>query len=157
MEQIARNVRQLFRGEQVSFFAPKVFGRKGFHKDIFTQALKKGYSQARIDGKNIDLSKPPALSRYQEHVTLDEIIRESLQQGKGTFFAVSAEGKQKRYSDTLFCPRCLQSFEPLDPRLFSFNSKHGACPRCGGMGFIAESDHYSQEFFYDLQQIKNQD
>jgi len=165
VEQIARNVRQLFRGEQVSFFAPKVFGRKGFHKDIFTQALKKGYSQARIDGKNIDLSKPPALSRYQEHavdiliaqqdissrgsVTLDEIIRESLQQGKGTFFAVSAEGKQKRYSDTLFCPRCLQSFEPLDPRLFSFNSKHGACPRCGGMGFIAESDHYSQEFFYD--------
>ena len=165
VEQIARDVRQSFRGEQVSFFAPKVFGRKGFHKDIFTQALKKGYSQARIDGKIIDLSKPPALSRYQEHavdlliaqqdissrgrVTLDEIIRESLQQGKGTFFAVSAEGKQKRYSDTLFCPRCLQSFEPLDPRLFSFNSKHGACPRCAGMGFITESDHYSQEFFYD--------
>jgi excinuclease ABC subunit A len=199
VEQIARDVRASFRGEQVSFFAPKVFGRKGFHKDIFTQALKKGYSHARIDGKIIDLSKPPALSRFQEHevdlliarqgissrgrVTLDEIVRESLRQGKGSFFAVSAEGKQKRYSDTLFCPRCLQSFEPLDPRLFSFNSKHGACPRCAGMGFtplesprlprlmsksngvkkhgmnapseslltgfIAESDHYSQEFFYD--------
>jgi len=165
VEQIARDVRQSFRGEPVSFFAPKVFGRKGFHKDIFIQALKKGYSHARIDGKIIELSKPPALSRYQEHavdlliaqqdissrgrVTLDEIIRESLQQGKGTFFAVSAGGKQKRYSDTLFCPRCLQSFEPLDPRLFSFNSKHGACPRCAGMGFITESDHYSQEFFPD--------
>ncbi|HPD61548.1 MAG TPA: ATP-binding cassette domain-containing protein, partial [Thermodesulfobacteriota bacterium] len=164
VDQIVHDVQQSFQGERVSFFAPKVFGRKGFHKDIFTRALKKGYTQARIDGKTIDLSKPPVLSRYQEHevdlliaqqditsksrIALDEIIRESLQQGKGSFFVVSAEGRQKRYSDTLFCPHCLQSFEPLDPRLFSFNSKHGACPRCAGMGFIAESDHYPKEFPY---------
>ena len=150
VEQIARDVRASFRGQQVSFFAPRVFGRKGFHKDIFTKALKKGYTRARIDGKIIDLSRPPALSRYQEHVidlliaqqdispregALDEIIRESLRQGNGTFYAVTAEGMQKGYSDTLFCSRCLQSFEPLDPRLFSFNSKHGACPCCAGMGF----------------------
>jgi excinuclease ABC subunit A len=82
-------------------------------------------------------------------MTLDAAIRESLQEGKGSFFVVTAQGRQKRYSDTLFCPRCLQSFEPLDPRLFSFNSKHGACPRCAGMGFITASDHSSKEFSFD--------
>ena len=151
VEQIAKDIRESFPGERISFFAPKVFGRKGFHKEIFKQAIKKDYAQARIDGKMVDLRQPPVLSRFQEHeidlliaqpdispkgrIALKEIIQESLRQGKGTFFVVNASGKEKRYSDTLFCPRCLQSFEPLDPRLFSFNSKHGACPRCMGMGF----------------------
>jgi excinuclease ABC subunit A len=143
--------------------APKVIGRKGFHKDIFTQALKKGYSQARVDGKTVDLKTPPVLSRFQEHeidlliaqqnistrTVLDDTIRKSLREGNGNFFAVGASGRQKRYSDTLFCPRCLQSFEPLDPRLFSFNSKHGACPRCAGMGFITDSGNSSTEFAFD--------
>ena len=155
-DQIQRALLRSFRGEIVSFFAPKVLGRKGFHKEVFKQALKNGYAWARVDGTMVDLTKPPLLNRYREHTievlisqekissrssgALKRTIRECLEQGGGTFFAVNRKGEEKRYSDTLYCPQCNQSFEPLDPRLFSFNSPQGACPQCEGMGFINDFD-----------------
>jgi len=155
-EQIQSALLRSFRGKTVSFFAPKVLGRKGFHKEVFKQALKNGYTWARVDGTMVDLTKPPLLNRYQEHTieiliaqemicsrtrgALKGTIRESLKQGGGTFLALDGQGEERRYSETLYCPQCTLSFEPLDPRLFSFNSTQGACPQCEGMGFISDFD-----------------
>jgi len=161
IEEIIQDIQTAFSGERVYFFAPKVSGRKGFHKELLIAARKRGYTTARVDKKIIPLDSLPALSRYQEHdidllitqteispksqSTLKGIIKESIDQGNGSFFVVTESGKEKRYSTTQFCPRCQKSFEPLDPRLFSFNTKQGACPRCAGMGFVTNNHHYKQE------------
>ncbi|MFH0812079.1 MAG: excinuclease ABC subunit UvrA [Pseudomonadota bacterium] len=157
LEHIERDIGELFQGEEVSFLVPKVLGKKGFHAKIFERALKGGYYQARVDGKMVDFSRPPRLSRYQEHdieiliakkvisprseVPLKPIIQECLKQGGGAFLAVLPNGTEKRYSDTLYCPECRKSFEPLDPRMFSFNSRQGACPHCEGLGGVIDFDH----------------
>ncbi len=155
LEQILGDLRTLFSGENVSFLAPKVRGRKGFHKDVLTRALRKGYTQARVDGTVFDLATEPALNRYQEHdieilisrrtisaragAALKKVIRQCLDEGGGSFLVATAHGIEKHYSAALYCPECQESFEPLDPRMFSFNSRRGACSRCEGLGVIGEN------------------
>ncbi|MCX8012289.1 MAG: excinuclease ABC subunit A, partial [Desulfobacterota bacterium] len=162
IEEIIQDIQNIFYGERVVFFAPKVSGKKGLHKDILLAALKKGYNYARIDKRIICLDSLPILSRYQAHdidiligqtdislknqSALKEFVQESIYQGNGSFLVVTNNGKEKRYSTVQSCPRCQKSFEPLDPRLFSFNTKQGACPRCAGMGFITNNHpSYYQE------------
>ena len=69
---------------------------------------------------------------------LKKLIERSLDEGNGSFLAVPATGMAKTYSAALYCTACKQSFEPLDPRLFSFNSRRGACPHCEGLGLVDE-------------------
>lgn len=151
---IITDIHDTFSGDQVLFLAPKVMGRKGFHKEVFEKARKEGYAQARVDGTIIDLPLSKALSRYHEHdieiliarksiaasrgAKLKSVIQEALHEGDGSFL-VAAAGKEKRYSAARYCPRCDRSFEPLDPRLFSFNSRRGACPHCEGLGSVEDS------------------
>ncbi len=144
-DSIAAQIRQRYRRKSVQVLAPKVFGRKGFHKDVLTRALKHGFKQARIDGHFTPLSEGMALSRYHEHTIelvvgtlrtkdLETVVNRALEEGSGSLIVADRSGHDEVFSLESFCPACGIGMEPLDPRLFSFNSKQGACPSCSGLG-----------------------
>ncbi len=154
-EAVTDQIRQRYKLKRGMVLAPKVAGRKGFHKDVLTQALRRGYREARIDGILTTLTENMALSRYHEHdielvvgrlptADLSKLVSEALREGDGSFLVVDQEGKEEVFSLRGTCPACGIGVPDLDPRLFSFNSRHGACPRCDGLGVVEdrhESDH----------------
>jgi len=143
------------RGKEVTVLSPIVRGRKGFHKDVIAGAARLGYRRARIDGAIVDLRAPElrqGLERFREHdidivigkakaggQELARIIDQGLRLGNGIIHLLGA-GKEQVFNQRLFCLRCGIGYEPLDPRLFSFNSRQGACADCGGMGVHWEFD-----------------
>lgn len=154
--QMVEDLLHTFSGQRVTLLAPQIWGRKGFHKKVFAKARAYGYTQARVDGAMVDLSALPNLSRFREHhielvsaqleasrrtrAALHTALEQCLAEGNGIVVAVGSGGMEVRYSATLSCARCHQSFEPLDPRLFSFHSPYGACGRCDGLGVVAEKE-----------------
>jgi excinuclease ABC subunit A len=151
--QILDRVRRELRGDRLTLLAPVVRGRKGYHKEVLTGARKLRLTEARIDGKRMLLAKAGLLDRYREHdidlvvasdvspasATLDDELTRALRLGNGSVVVLSAAG-ERLYSERLFCPACSLGFPPLDPRLFSFNSRQGACPECAGTGVRIEPD-----------------
>ncbi|MGD2185535.1 MAG: excinuclease ABC subunit UvrA, partial [Desulfobacterales bacterium] len=142
---IIKKIRKRYSQKPASVLATKVFGRKGFHKEVLSRALKKGFKKARIDGKMQVLKEGMVLSRYHEHnielligglpsKNLDRLIDKALQEGGGSLLILDRHGNEEVFSLSGICPTCGIGLEPLDPRLFSFNSKQGACPKCGGLG-----------------------
>jgi len=148
-QQIVDRVRRHFQGRKVAVLAPAVRGRKGIYTDLFKSARKLGYERARIDGKIVRLQPIPQLARYSEHdidilvgeVELTRAARErhadliasALRLGGGAAI-VCAEGEEQIFSERLYCTNCGIGYEALDPRLFSFNSRQGACRTCEGYG-----------------------
>ncbi len=125
--------------------APKILGRKGFHKDVLSGALRKGYSEARIDGELRRIEKGMSLSRYREHTIeivvgglpskdVEALVDAALEEGKGTFLVCDSRGKEEVFSLSGVCPACGTGVPELEPRLFSFNSRRGACSVCEGLG-----------------------
>jgi excinuclease ABC subunit A len=147
--QILDRIGRALRGRDAAVLSPVVRGRKGFHKEIILAARKLGYRQARIDGKVVDLRSPSmaqGLERYQEHDidivvgkaragsrALHDLVDRGLKLGNGVVHLLSERGEEI-YNQRLFCLECNLGYETPDPRLFSFNSRHGACPECNGMG-----------------------
>ncbi len=142
---IINQIRKRYSKKAASVLATKVFGRKGFHKEVLSRALKKGFKKARIDGKIHVLKEGMALSRYHEHTidlligglpskNLGRLVDKALQEGDGSLLILDRHGNEEVFSLSGICPTCGIGLEPLDPRLFSFNSKQGACPKCGGLG-----------------------
>jgi len=141
--------------------APVVKNRKGFHSDVAEWAAKHGYAEIRADGKMFSTSEPFRLDRFREHdveivvgvaesrrnsakskrsqhrsagVPLQALIDETLKLGHGMLLALDNHGKVSIHSTERACPNCGRSFEPLDPKNFSYNSPQGWCPRCRGFG-----------------------
>jgi len=153
--QILNRLRRDFRGQEISILAPVIRGRKGFHKEVLAGARKLGFEQARLDGKLVPLKAGMSLVRYKEHnieilvgtcethgkhvQRLEELVTTALRVGGGALYAVGA-GEERTYSEKLFCVPCGLGYDLLDPRLFSFNSRQGACPECTGLGFQWEFD-----------------
>ena len=146
-EEIIAQIKTRYARKNAVILAPKVAGRKGFHKDILNRAFLKGYREARIDGSFKSLSKDMSLSRYHEHTidlvvgrsparALHETISEALTEGNGSLIIVAGNREEEIFSQRGICPSCGIGLQALDPRLFSFNSKQGACPRCDGLGSI---------------------
>jgi len=149
---IALHMARAFRGRLVMVLSPQVKGRKGFHKDVIDRARKGGYEKIRIDGTIVKVRNIFAVKRYHEHqieivtaeltpspdnlVRVQAEVNRALALGKGEMIVVSGPGEETFYSTRLYCPECRISMEEPDPRLFSFNSSHGACPRCSGLGTI---------------------
>ena len=154
-EQIAGRILRDFKGQSVSILAPLVIARKGYYTDLARWALGKGYRHLRVDGQMLPTEAWPRLDRFREHDIelpvgrlkvananagrLRELLERALSFGKAVVYVAlqSADGspsKQTVFSTTRACPQCGRSFEELDPRLFSFNSKHGWCPECYGTG-----------------------
>ncbi|MBP1739042.1 MAG: UvrA family protein, partial [Deltaproteobacteria bacterium] len=150
LESIVAQIRDRHQKGKAMLLAPKVTGRKGFHKDVLARALRKGFKQARIDGHILKIVENMALSRYYEHTidlvigkipakNTDELVRLALDEGSGNLMVLKEGGAEEIFSQKGICPACGIGLQSLDPRLFSFNSKLGACRRCEGLGTIGES------------------
>ncbi len=143
------------KGRKVCLLAPLVVNRKGLYTELARWAKGKGFSHLRVDGELLPVSPWPRLDRFSEHsielpvATLDVSVRQeqalrqalasALDYGKGVVQVLSWKKSSSAaeltvYSTRRACPSCGQSFPELDPRLFSFNSKHGWCPVCQGTG-----------------------
>ncbi|MCK4488537.1 MAG: hypothetical protein KAU38_17475, partial [Desulfobacterales bacterium] len=153
-EAVADQISGRYRKKSAILLAPKVAGRKGFHKDVLAQALRRGYGEARIDGTVTTLRENMALSRYHEHnielvvgrlptKDLEQIVARGLEEGGGSLLVIDRKGNEEVFSMRGICPACGMGVQDLDPRLFSFNSKHGACPVCEGLGVV--EDLYEDE------------
>ncbi|MBU3665861.1 MAG: excinuclease ABC subunit A [Chthoniobacterales bacterium] len=152
LAEVAEKVRTASRSGPVQVFAPLVKSRKGYHKEVAEWALRNDFDTLLVDGKLIKADKFPELSRYREH-SIDvlvgqitraseeealEIARRALEIGKNT--ARLVRGKDSELLSTeMSCPSCARAFEPLDPRMFSFNSPHGWCETCRGFGLVYDS------------------
>jgi excinuclease ABC subunit A len=153
--QIFDRIGRSYRGKEVIILSPIVRGRKGFHKEVIAGARRLGYRRARIDGELLDLRAPQlaqGLERFKEHDIdivigkakaggrdVEVMVDQGLRIGNGVIHLISERGEQI-FNQRLFCLRCGIGYEPLDPRLFSFNSRQGACSECGGMGFQWDFD-----------------
>ena len=153
---INNQIRKRYSKKPATILATKVFGRKGFHKEVLDQALKKGFKKARIDGRVTTLKAGLALSRYHEHTielvignlpskNLEQLVDKALKEGNGSLLVSDRTGNEEVFSLSGTCPICGIGLEPLDPRLFSFNSKQGACPKCGGLGVTGFSEADNKE------------
>jgi excinuclease ABC subunit A len=140
--QLARERRQ--RGP-LRLLAPVVKHRKGFHTDVAEWAARHGYAEIRADGRLRSTAERLRLDRFREHDveivtgTLEtarslELIETTLKLGNGTLLALDSKGEVTVHSTERACPGCGRSFEPLDPKHFSYNSPRGWCPRCRGFG-----------------------
>jgi len=157
-EAILATLLQAFRGRRLEMLAPLVVARKGYYTDLAKWAMGKGFDTLRVDGEPTPTGRWPRLDRYREHNIelpvgtttvepnaegqLRELLQSALAFGKGSVLAAvqSKIGKkgslpeERLFSTARACPRCQKSFAEPDPRLFSFNSKHGWCPHCYGTG-----------------------
>jgi excinuclease ABC subunit A len=152
---IIEQIRRRYHNRPATLLAPKVFGRKGFHKEVFTRALKKGFKKARVDGQILRMTKGMALARFHEHyidvvvgtlpaADLDALVNTALQEGAGNLTILDRRRNEEVFSLHGICPACGIGLESLDPRLFSFNSKQGACPQCSGLGIIGDPEVASE-------------
>jgi excinuclease ABC subunit A len=146
--------------------APIVRGRKGEHVEIFEQLRAQGFLRVRVNGKVYELDEVPSLNRKLKHdveVVVDRFkVRGELKQriaesfetalrlcdGLAIVMPHSADrsspplagegqgGGALTFSARMACPHCGYSVEELEPRLFSFNAPHGACPKCDGLGTL---------------------
>lgn len=156
VDQIADKVLALNEGTKIQIMAPIIKGRKGEHSKIIEGIRKNGFVRARIDGEIVDLSDDIKLQKNIKHsieVIVDRIIvkngirrrlvdslETSLKLGEG-FVIIDIIGvEQVLYSEKFACPDCNISIEDLAPRMFSFNSPFGKCPRCDGLGTLMEID-----------------
>ena len=153
---MVKQIRKRYSKKPASVLATQVFGRKGFHKEVLARALKKGFKKARIDGKTTVLEEGMALSRYHEHTielvigrlpskNLGQLVAKALKEGNGSLILMDRRGNEEIFSLSGICPTCGIGLEQLDPRLFSFNSKQGACPQCGGLGVSGYTETEDEE------------
>jgi excinuclease ABC subunit A len=155
-EQILAHLSTTYADQEVTVLAPVVRGRKGFHKEVFAQAAKGGVTHVRLDGAITAIAARPTLDRYREHDIdfvvgttkmtwqrqreVQALVERAVHLGQGACAVLAPGHAEHLYSLKFSCPRCHLSFAELDPRLFSFNSRHGACPTCNGMGTSNDFD-----------------
>ena len=159
-EAIAARILREYRGETVVMLAPLVVNRKGVYTDLAKWAAGKGYTQLRVDGKLLPVRPFPRIDRFKEHSIelpvgyvrvsargekeLRERLAKALQFGKGVVHVLTGK-KVEVFSIKRACRVCGRSFPELDPRLFSYNSKHGWCAACYGTGLKIDDVEWEEE------------
>lgn len=144
--------------DQAIILAPIVTDRKGEFRSELADIKKSGYVRARIDGSIYELDEKIDLDKNKKH-TIDAVVdrlslkiaskddrtrladsvETALKLGKGRL-KIASNDKEWFFSESLACPKCDISIPELEPRNFSFNSPHGACIRCTGLGVTLELD-----------------
>jgi excinuclease ABC subunit A len=156
VSQMADRILALDEGTRLFLLAPIVRGRKGEYRKEFAELQKKGFQRVKVDGKFYELTEVPALDKKLKHdveVVVDrlvvkpdignrlpESIETALNLADGLVIAefadVKEKGEPKRLlmSSKFACPVSGFTIPEIEPRLFSFNNPHGACPACDGLG-----------------------
>jgi excinuclease ABC subunit A len=154
VDQIVKNE----AGQRLVILAPVVIDKKGQFEHIPEQYMRSGFARARVDGVIYALDEFPTLDRNYKHtieIVVDRVVNDednrsrlvqSIEQafaiGEGLLIVNDADKKEdKQYSLRYACPNHPDIVIPeLEPRTFSFNSPHGACPVCTGLGSRLEVD-----------------
>ena len=156
-EKILELIQKDFAGKKILLLAPMIKGRKGHYKDLFENLRKKGFLSARIDGEIREIGLGMSVDRYKIHdieIVVDKLLVDNVDQkrlkssvatamkhGKGVMMVKTMDGDDlKYYSRHLMCPDTGISYRDPAPHSFSFNSPHGACPKCKGLGYVNAVD-----------------
>jgi excinuclease ABC subunit A len=156
VQQIVDQVRQLPAGSRIQVLAPIVRGRKGEYRKELEELRRQGFTRARVDGQIRELTEKIELDKMKHHTieaVIDRLvikpsIEKRLADSLGTAMNLAdgivaidiADGGELVFSEKFACISCGISYAELTPRLFSFNSPHGACPDCDGLGFKQHLD-----------------
>ena len=168
VQQMVDAIGALPAGSRFQVLAPIVRGRKGEYRKELADARRAGYVRARIDGAIVGLDEAISLDKQRKHtieIVVDRLVmkdEESLQRRladsvetalkltQGLVGVLTDEDTVTLYSEQLACITCGVSYPELAPRVFSFNSPHGACPACDGIGYevaaCPEGQEYSEHY-----------
>ena len=174
-EAIAARLMREYKGQRIGLLAPLIVNRKGVYTDLAKWAKGKGFTHLRIDGAFLPVDPFPRIDRFKEHTIelpvadlriaanaesdLRAGLSKALEFGKGTVIVLSdlddlvrsaSKGthlamRQQSFSTQRACPSCGRSFAEPDPRLFSYNSKHGWCASCFGTGLQLKDVEWDED------------
>jgi excinuclease ABC subunit A len=151
VSQMVDRVAAMKEGTRLLLLAPVVRDRKGEYRKELAELQRKGYTRVKVDGKLFEIGEVPALNRKVKHeieAVVDRVVvragteqrladsfETALALADGVVYAENADsGERTVFSSRFACPVSGFSIEEIEPRLFSFNSPHGACPACDGLG-----------------------
>ena len=166
VSEIVDRIMAFEEGTKLYILAPMVRGRKGEYRKEFKELQKKGFQRVKVDGTVYEIADVPKLDKQIKHdieVVVDRLvirhgkgeetqtlmtrladsIETALQLAEGLVIAENADsGKQTLFSEKFACPVSGFTIPEIEPRLFSFNNPHGACPTCDGLG---EKNEFSED------------
>ena len=156
VQQIVDTVSKFKSGTKMHILAPLIRGRKGKHRGVFDEIRKEGFLRVRVDGDVMSVDDKIILNKNKKHTIevvvdrliikkdmherLTESIELALKIGSGLILVNELPKKEHLFSEHFACPDCEVSMEEMVPRMFSFNSPYGACPKCDGLGSHMEVD-----------------
>ncbi len=159
VSQMVDRVMAMKDGTRLLLLAPVVRDRKGEYKKELSELQRKGFTRVKIDGKLYEIEEAPALNKKLKHdieAVVDRVvikpgieqrladsIETALALADGIVYAEDAGSSERTvFSSRFACPVSGFTIEEIEPRLFSFNSPHGACPVCDGLGHEIFFDHH---------------
>jgi excinuclease ABC subunit A len=152
VSQMVDRVLAMKEGTRLLLLAPVVRDRKGEYRKELAELQRRGFARVKVDGKLYDIADVPALNRKTKHTVEAVVDRVVVRPGTeqrladsfetalalapdGIVYAEPADGGERTvFSSKFACPVSGFTIEEIEPRLFSFNSPHGACPECDGLG-----------------------
>jgi excinuclease ABC subunit A len=157
IQQMVDRLLTLEPGTKFTILAPYIRGKKGEYRKQMLQMVKEGFTAGIVNGEEVELANPPVLDKQKKHtidIRIDRIVvKEGIAQRladsletatrvtKGLVkILYQADKREELMSQSYACPDCGVSIGEITPRLFSFNSPYGACPRCSGLGMLLEID-----------------
>jgi excinuclease ABC subunit A len=157
IDAIVDQVLRLDEGTRFTVNAPVVRDRKGEYKDVFEELTREGFTRVKVDGEQYVLEEGvPELDKKFKHtieVVVDRLVMKgdlrlrltqsvetAAELAEGLVAIDIVDGDTMLFSQNFACPDHGVSLPELQPRIFSFNSPHGACPRCTGLGSQQEID-----------------
>jgi len=166
VEQIVDAIEALPDGSRIMILAPLIKDRKGEHKKVLDDVRKAGFVRVRVNGEILDVNEEVKLDRYKQHTIeavvdrlvikhengdhnrIADSVETALKLGGGVILVSVQESGQRSavggqdlvFSEHFSCPVDNISLGEIEPRTFSFNTPHGACPACMGLGTQMELD-----------------
>jgi excinuclease ABC subunit A len=157
VQQMCDAIMGLPEGTRIQVMAPMVRRRKGEHKEVFEEARRSGFVRVRVNGEVHELSETFDLDKQKWHnieVVVDRLVigpdldlariadsvETSLKLAGGILLVDVLGGEEMLFSEQFACIHCNISMGEMEPRTFSFNNPHGACPTCTGLGYRLEVD-----------------
>jgi excinuclease ABC subunit A len=151
VSQMVDRVMAMPAGTRLLLLAPVVRDRKGEYRRELAELQRKGYTRVKVDGTLYEIGEAPSLNRKTKHdieAVVDRVVvrdglahrladsfETALALADGVVYSENADGGERTvFSSRFACPVSGFSIEEIEPRLFSFNSPHGACPACDGLG-----------------------